>query len=200
MNTHQTTLQIAFKKIIESVVFKGNALKDIQRIAIETLAKVEQESVQRFNALSQEANERIQALNAQLQTTVASKTLAHDQITALQTRLETVISQGNHARKSAAARANRYKMKYDHLLDDIEHLLPGAKPLLTSHTISQIEKVKKLKQLECAIARQKKRTHEKVIYNAEKRRDVYLPGFGRQCRILQVLMARKQRLGEQKSY
>ena len=119
---------------------------------------------------------------------------------ALDDKCDAIIAKGNQARKHAAARANRYKTKYDQLLETLEALLPGAKALLTARAIPQAEKVKRLAALEKQIAQQKKRIQEKVEYDPQRYRDVYRPGYGQQCRLLKALLDRKHTLENQKSY
>lgn len=189
-------MEAAFDEATKQVLFKGSAIDAIKRIAIETVESLEQELARVRHALQAE----IQVLEASEKACQAELKKTQAALAALQQKLAGVIEAGNAARKSAAARANRYKSKYEHLLDDIEQVLPGAKELLTSHAIAEADKVKKLQHLEQAIAKQKQRARDKVIYDAAKLRDVYLPGYGKQCRILHALLKRKQRLENQKSY
>lgn len=194
--TYPFKLKTAFDEITDKVLFKGNAVDDIKRVALETVAAMEQE----FERVKKALVEKLAYAEEDFVDVQVGYKAERARTAALQKKLAGVIEKGNAARKSAAARANRYKSKYEHLLDDIETVLPGAKALLTSRAISAAEKAKRLAQLDATIARQRDRVGEHVGYDAVKRRDVFLSGYGRQCRVLGELLKRKKQLENQKSY
>ncbi len=116
------------------------------------------------------------------------------------TKHKAALEKSNDARKQAAARANRYKKQYDNLLDDIDAALPGAKDLLKARAISEAEKRHQLDVLTKKIEVQESHVADKVVYSRGRYRDTFLPGYGKERRILQSLLERKKQLEKQKSY
>lgn len=190
------SMQEDFERAARQVIFKGNSLETIKQIAVKTLQQVEGELYQE----RAESRQRIDGLCQQLDATRSAQQAAEKTIATLKEKLQSVINDGNQARKSAAARANRYKARFEQLLDDVDRVLPGAKELITQRAIAKKDKATQLAQLEMKIHRQKQRAQDKTYYDAEKQRDVYLSGYGKQCRILKDLLERKQRLEAKKSY
>lgn len=193
-------MKIAFEKAITQFFFKKNVIEEIQRIAVNTLTTAEQAYEEKIVDINQEANQRIDALSQQLDNSQQEKNEAIEQLALLDKKLQRIIAENNQERKNAAARANRYKAKYERLLDDLNAWLPGARELLVNKVISQQEKTKRLTQIEEKIAQQKKSIQKKTYYDPEKYRDVYLPGYGKECAILKALLEKKQRLAQKKSY
>ena len=186
----------AFEQAEKKVVFKGSALENTKQIARDCMKDLEDMYEDRIDILEFSAID----LNRKIDTLIATNKKAQDTIQRLKTKLERVTSSSNKERKNAAARANRYKAKYDKLLDDLDLVMPGAKELILSSALSTQEKEAKLLKIDSQIDHYMKESGQKEYYNADKRRDVYLPGYGKVCRILQALRAKKKRLMEQKSY
>ena len=192
-------LQAAFDNATRQVIFKGNAVEEIQRIALQTIQSLEASYSKQWQQ-REAAEDALAKMRERFDTEHLAHLQAIREIEALDDKCDAIIAKGNQARKHAAARANRYKTKYDQLLETLEALLPGAKALLTARAIPQAEKVKRLAALEKQIAQQKKRIQEKVEYDPQRYRDVYRPGYGQQCRLLKALLDRKHTLENQKSY
>jgi len=189
-------MQSAFEKAIKDAFFKSKSMVEIQRIAIETVELIEGNTKKVEAALSSELKGS-QSLCNKLREFIERQ---NEKIATLQNKMDGIIEAGNTARKHASARANRYKSKHEHLLDSIERVLPGAKELLTSKAIAHDEKIGKLKHLDGEIKKQQQRVQDRIAFDYRKRRDDFLSGYGKQCCILESLLARRERIKAQKSY
>jgi len=181
------------------VLFKGSSLQAIQTVAIDTLRQAEANEarlVQQVAALQTDLKEMTVARDA-YEEEVNFWFKKHQQ---LEAKCQAITDKGNQARKHASARGNRYKMKYDQLLETIDTLLPGAKALLTQTGIGEREKAKRLAQLEEKIQAQKTVVRQHIHYDVKKRRDVFNTGYGKQHRLLCALIAKRRKLQQCNSY
>lgn len=181
------------------VMLKGNSVEPIKAVALEVIAKLERD----YAALKVDWKawaDKCQALEFGLEQ-VEAKALAmqgHWQET--QIELDRVKAQSNRERKAAVARANRFKAKYEQLLIDIDTVLPGAKAALTTKAISEEEKIKRLTEIDNAIAAQQAAVRGKVDFDESRWRDIHLSGYRKEARLLERLQAKKRQLMAQKSY
>ncbi len=114
----------------------------------------------------------------------------------LEAKCKAITDKGNQARKHASARGNRYKMKYDQLLETLEALLPGARALLTQSGLNEEEKAKRLATLEAKIKAQRAVVQQHIHFDVKKRRDVFETGYGKQYRLLCSLIAKRKKWQE----
>ena len=109
-------------------------------------------------------------------------------------KIESLKSAIKTGRQNTVARANRYKAKYEQLLDAIDSVLPGAKDMLTGKVLTPEAKAQKLEQLNKRIDFHFKKAENLEDYNYRKRKTIYRPGYGLQCKILKDLRAKKKAL------
>ena len=109
-------------------------------------------------------------------------------------KIETLKASIKAGRQSTVARANRYKAKYEQLLDTIDAVLPGAKDMLTGKVLTPEAKAQKLAQLNKRIDFHFKKAEALEDYDYRKRKTIYHRGYGLQCKILKDLRAKKKAL------
>ena len=186
----------AFEKAADKNFFKGNALEETQRISIAALEDAEIAFEQKLA----EAKAKIVELTSKLDVEQFDRKEADEQIDFLKEKMARVIERNNAERKNATARANRYKAKYERLLSDIDLAIPGSKGLLETKAIAKHDQRKKIERLTAKIELQKQKINEKKRYDPDSQRDIFMPGYGKQWRILNSLVERKESLEAQKSY
>lgn len=200
------TMLAAFKENREKFFLKGNALDETVQIASRTVTALEQELSNYATELGKTKGEinELKKLNGDL---AASKTACQTELKKSQTEFKArenkmieLLKKGNAERKNAAARANRYKARFDHVLDAVELVIPGSKELLLARAIPEEEKMKKLKRLDSLISKQKAEVKDRVAFDHYKKRDVFLEGYAKEKLLLIDLRRRKKQLEAQKSY
>ena len=187
-----------FKKARDSVLLKGSALDSIEQIAINTAEEIIKDAAEKEANLTRHIESLKVSIKAHQHKTEQALAEKEHHIAGLEQKLKDVIQSGNEARKQAAARGNRYKARFEHLLDDMDALLPGAKELLTSKVLSRHEKAQQLAKLNNQIRQQKKRVTASITPLANQYGET--PLMKRQRSMLQALLVKRDKLKTIKSY
>ena len=180
--------------IIEKLTFKSkaNQLRDMAIGAMEAAMRQHEAIVNSLEEKIKDAEHKVGELDSGLYWVKRNNA-------ALEEKVQLVIKKANKERKDSTARANRFKAKYDRLLDDIDKVLPGSKELLTKKGTSEQLREKRLGRLNHLIKRQQEKLDDLTEYDP-KYGSNKLEGYGRESRILQAMLIRKQREEKRPTY
>lgn len=190
-----TQLQYQLEEHLKQFAFKGKAT-----VLVDVAVQAMMQALEQHNEVVAELTEALEQAQAKCKTltkTVKQSQRENQQLTA---KLEQVITNANHERKSAVARANRFKARHDKLLDAIDEVLPGSRQLIEQRGLSEPEKRKQLRKLSKLIKVQRETVNSLVTYDSYRRRDTFHIGYTRERRILQAMMQRKQAIAKRPTY